>query len=308
MAENEIGYGMGWVRDIPDFRDYTFETDKVKPELKLLGQKSIKDMLKKVGVLAAPSAPLGAAMDLRAWCSPIENQGNLGSCTAHAAMGLMEYYERRAFGKHIDGSRRFVYKVTRNLLQWVGDTGAYIRTTMGALVLFGVPPEKYWLYNIPEFDVEPPAFVYSYAQNFQAVSYYRLDPAGTPPATLLARIKQYINSGLPPMFGFTVYSSIAQAAQTGKIPFPFTGDSVLGGHAIMAVGYNDALQIKHAHAQAPTYTGALIIRNSWGPNWGDHGYGYLPYEYVLRGLAVDWWSLLRAEWIDTGQFGPPAVS
>jgi len=303
MDETGMMLGMGWLPDLPDYRDYTIDTEDIAPKKKELKQKSIKDMLTKIGVTKLPKGGLGAFMDLRSFCSPIEDQGNLGSCTAQAGVGLLEYYERRAFNTYINGSRRFLYKATRNLLGWVGDTGAYIRSTMGAMVLLGVPPEKYWPYIISDFDVEPSAFVYSLGQSYQAVSYYRLDPAGTPPVTLLARIKQYILAGLPSMFGFTVYSSITQAAATGKIPFPFTGDVVWGGHAIAAVGFDDTMQIKHVHPFAPVYTGALLIRNSWGTGWGDNGYGWLPYEYVLRGLAVDWWSLICNEWVESGKFG-----
>src|SRR5574337_216933 len=155
---------------------------------------------------------LPPSVDLRAWCSPIENQGALGSCTANAGAGVVEYFERRAFGHHMDASRLFLYKATRDLMRVTGDTGAYLRTTMGALVLFGVPPEEYWLYTIADFDKEPTAFCYAFAQNFQAIQYYRLDPPGTSKPVLLTRIKTNLAAGLPSMFGFTVYTSISQAA------------------------------------------------------------------------------------------------
>lgn len=296
-------FGMGWLPDYPDFRDYTVEQNEVAPKLKLLGQKEpIKAMLKKVGVAETARVSLPATVDLRAWCSPIENQGALGSCTANAGVGIVEYFERRSFGKHIDASRLFLYKVTRSMLHLIGDTGAYLRTTMGALVLFGVPPEEYWKYIIADFDKEPPAFCYAFAQNYQSITYYRLDPPGTARDVLLNRIKTYLSAGLPPIFGFTVYSSISQANTTGKIPFPTPHETVLGGHAIVAVGYDDNMKIKNTNLGAVETTGALLIRNSWGPAWGSSGYGWLPYEYILRNLAVDWWSLLKNEWIDTGIF------
>jgi C1A family cysteine protease len=303
MNETIHRHGMGWFPDYPDFRDYTAEHTEIAPKLKTLGQKdTIKQMLKKVGVAEPTKVSLPPSVDLKEWCSKIEDQQTLGSCTAQACIGLVEYFERKAFGKHIDAARLFLYKVTRNMLHWTGDTGAFLRTTMGALTLFGVPPEEYWPYIIEDFDKEPSAFCYAFAQNYQAISFYRLDPPGISKDALLKQIKTDLAGGLPSMFGFTVYSSIAQAETTGKIPYPTPGEKILGGHAVVAVGYDDAMKIKNTDSEGVENTGAFLIRNSWGTAWGDNGYGWLPYDYVLHGLAIDWWSLLKNEWIDTGAF------
>lgn len=303
MSETFVIPAMGWLPDYPDIRDVTFQSERVPSKLQALGQPSVKQMLAKVGATTSAPAALPASVDLRPWCSPIEDQKTIGSCTAHAGVGLVEYFERRAFGKHLDASRLFLYKVTRNLLKWTGDTGAFLRSTMYALTLFGVPPEEYYPYNTADFDKEPSAFCYAFGQSYQAISYYRLDPPGTTRSNLLTQIKTYLANGLPSMFGFTVYSSISQGNTTGKIPYPTRGERVEGGHAIDAVGYDDNLKIKNTNASGIETTGALLIRNSWGTGWGSAGYGWLPYKYVLDGLATDWWSLIKSEWIDTGQFG-----
>ena len=296
--------GMGWLPDYPDFRDLTVENDNVSTRLQALGQKdSIQKMLSKAGASKTGKTTLPKKVSLVNWFSPVEDQGELGSCTANAGVGLVEYFERRAFGKHIDASRLFLYKATRNLMKEKGDTGAFLRSTMGALVLFGVPPEEYWPYKITNFDKEPTAFCYAFAQNYQPLSYYRLDPPGTPADQLLTRIKTNLAAGLPSMFGFTVYSSISQAGNNdGKIPYPTKGERIEGGHAIVVAGYDDNMKIKNAIVGSVETTGALLIRNSWGEEWGQDGYGWLPYEYVLQGLADDWWSLLKNEWVDTGNF------
>jgi C1A family cysteine protease len=184
-----------------------------------------------------------------------------------------------------------------------GDTGAYLRTTIGAMVLFGVPPEEYWPYTDDgeKFDKEPPAFCYAFAQNYKTIQYYRHDPPGLLPTAVLSRVKTHLAAGHPSMFGFTVYSSIEMADDRGAIPFPARSERILGGHAVVAVGYDDRIKIANRSSGDET-TGAFLIRNSWRTGWGEGGYGWLPYEYVLRGLAEDFWSILKKEWIDTGEF------
>ena len=176
--------GTGWLSPLPDLRDYT----TVHPEIKAFN--------KKLG-LSAKQHALPEKVDLREWCSPIENQLNLGSCTAQSGVGIVEYFERRAYGKHIEASRLFLYKVTRNLMQVTGDTGAWLRDTMGALVLCGVPDEQYWPYKVADFDKEPSSFVYSLADNFETVKYFCHDPQGVnlPGADVLRSVKQYLDIG-----------------------------------------------------------------------------------------------------------------
>jgi len=301
----ELNHGLGWLPDVPSCKDYTENTPLVASLLEKTAVKSTgavsSSSSSAAGATAGAAPALSPTVDLRAFFSPIEDQGHLGSCTANAAVGLVEYFERRAFGHHIDASRLFVYKTERDLLGWTGDTGAYLRTAMEALTLFGAPPERYWPYDPrpaatnPRYDVEPTAFCYAFAQNYQAINYVRLDPPTITPTQVLNNIRSYLAAGFPSMFGFPVYDEFERPNSLGQIAYPSASSHLYGGHAIVAVGYDDNMMIG-------ADKGALLVRNSWGTTWGLSGYGWLSNKYVTQGLAVDWWTLIQEKWVDTGKF------
>lgn len=263
-------YAFGWHPDLPDFRDWAVDAETKSPL---------------AGLLSAIEPP--PSIDLREFCSPIENQGRLGSCTAQAGVGLVELLEKKDLGKHVNGSRLFVYKTTRNLLGWEGDRGAYVRTTLKALAKFGVCPEDYWPYNVDDFDDEPTAFCYAYASTARALRYFRVDHAGKDRPSVLLTIKKLLSKQFPVIFGYPIY---VFGDLDGHIRMPQEGDRLKGGHAVLAVGYDDNRDIDG-------YKGALLIRNSWGVGWGDKGYGWLPYGYVLDHLAQDFWTITSQDYI-----------
>jgi C1A family cysteine protease len=269
--------GTGWIADDVDERDKTNFIDT--------------------------SAGLPVSVDLREWCSPIENQGAINSCTAHAAITLVEYFQKRASGKYLDASRLFLYKVTRNLLKYQEDKGANARTTMKALAMFGVPPEEYWPYDQTKLYEEPPAFCYALASEYKALEYYRIDVKDVTRDVVLEQIKANLAANRPLMFGAILHQGCAnQAMKTGKFPVPSDSDTNWFGHTMAAVGYDDTIKIQNADSTDIETTGAFLIQNSWGTDWGDSGYGWLPYEYVLRPLSNDWWTILKQDWLDTREF------
>jgi C1A family cysteine protease len=318
-AHSKRPFTTGWQPPTPDMRDYTLEQPDVERISKKLGLKAgIEKDLKKIGTTATSLKSLAfpwlpTKKDLRQYCSPIEDQGALGSCTAQAAVGIVEYFQRRSFQKHVNGSRLFVYKATRNLMGVTGDTGAWNRNAMGALVMCGCPPEQYWPYTDadPDFDAEPPAFVYALADNYEATKYFCHDPLAVnrPTAAVLVGVKMYLAMGIPSVFGFWGFEdgywdngTYVMPYGNGEVYFPGSTDSSLWGHAVVAVGYDDKKKIKNPNTNE-TKTGALLLRNSWGTAWGDNGYGWIPYEFVLKKLAQDFWSLLNMDWVEKGKFG-----
>lgn len=296
--------GMGWLPDVPSVKDYTKDNPKVEELLKKTAfasgakagsAQSGRSQGSGGGAATARAVATTPVVDLRAFCSPIVDQGQLGSCTANAAAGLVEYFEKRAFGRYISASRLFIYKATRDLLGVTGDTGAYLRSTMGALALFGVPPEQYLPYNISKFDDEPSAFCYAFGANYQALQYFRLDPSPLTGDQVLQNIKNFLDAGFPSMFGFPVYDEYMNVPANGLVAYPGANPTLYGGHANDAVGYDDNLMIG-------ADKGALLVRNSWGTGWGLNGYAWLSYKYVTDQLAVDWWSIVEDRWVETGKF------
>jgi hypothetical protein len=293
--------GLGYTPDVPDWRDR--ETRDLVRHVNWMMEHGKKRSDKRV-----PKSRLGGARGGRMparWnlgdggmLSPVEDQLDIGSCTANAVVGMIEYFLRIHAREELDMSRMFLYKCARRLMNVSGDTGAHIRTVIKALRLFGVPPESRWPYRHELLDVEPDPFTFSYAGNFKAVSYACLDIPGSRPAEVLERVKKAVIDGFPVAFGFTVFKSIENMAGW-VIPFPTSQlDEVKGGHAVLAVGYDESIDCGAGG------TGALIIRNSWGTGWGDLGYGYLPYGYLMHGLAQDFWTLYSQDWVSLEQFSP----
>jgi C1A family cysteine protease len=274
---------LGWHRDLPDPRDFSPRDANVSALLK------------------ATRRPRGARTGLPAkvnwqeYCAPVEDQQPLASCTAHACIGLFQYFERRATGRAADPSPLFLYRTSRQLLRWTGDTGASLRTALKAMVRFGIPPAELWPYDPARLDATPDPFLYSFARDYQAIRYVRLDPADGGGADALGRVKAFLAAGFPSLFGFSALRSLTGDAD---IPAPTVYDSVCGGQAAVAVGYDDNRRIRSAR-------GALLVRNSWGSGWGEGGYGWLPYAYVEQRLAVDFWTLLKPDWLDSGEFEHP---
>lgn len=246
--------GYGWLPDLPDGRDFLFGARRPQP------------------------AALPSVIDLRASCSPVEDQGQLGSCTANALAGALEFLEVKDKVPFSDLSRLFIYYNERVVEHTVKtDSGAMIRDGIKTLAAQGVCGETLWPYVISRFAVKPSAACYAQATRHEITSYERLQT--------LDEMRACLAAGYPFVFGFTVYETFESAAvaKTGIVPMPGPAERTLGGHAVCAVGYDD--QEKR-----------FLVRNSWGPGWGIGGYFKMPYAYLeSRNLSDDFWTIRRGE-------------
>jgi C1A family cysteine protease len=270
----------GWRRDLPDPRDYYRDHPSVRAAFGEL----------KKGPQVTPKN-----MDWAKYFSPVEDSQQEKLSTSCACVALAGYFERHATGRRSDGSRLFLFQNARKLSGEAGKCGVDLRTTLKALARFGLPPERYGPSDPSRIEDEPEPFLYAYGRDYESLVYVRLDPIGSAGASVLGNVKTYLAAGFPSVFGFPAFDSLTREAD---VPFPTRFESVLGGSAAVAVGYDDARRIRSTK-------GALRVRMCWGEDWGEGGYGWLPYAYVEQGLAVDFWSLLRPDWLASGEFLRP---
>ena len=252
-------HGLGWIPDTPDQRDRIY-----KPRLK---------MPKK----------LPGVVDLRHTFPPVYNQGALGSCTAQALAAAFDFSRGQQKAPFMHPSRLFIYWNERDIEGTVeSDSGAMLRTGVKVLVRFGTPPEQVWPYVIKKFRQKPPQQAYAEAEKSQTLTYERIL---RPDHNKVGDMIMCLNEGFPFVTGFMVYESFdsPQVARTGIVPMPALSEQALGGHAIVVVGYDR----KKAH---------FICRNSWGEQWGDKGYCYMPFDFLAdANLAADQWTIHMVE-------------
>ena len=237
----------GWIPDVPDGRDHYF--------------------------MAAP-VELPAKVDLTSQCpAKVYDQGQLGSCTANAIAGAIEFDLLKQKQSDFTPSRLFIYYNERVIEHTVSeDSGAMIRDGIKSVNKQGAPHETLWPYKISKFTQKPPAKAFTDALLHQAVSYQRVKQD-------LGQMKTVLASGYPFVVGFAVYDSFEseEVARTGTVPMPGQNEQMLGGHAVLCCGYDDS-------------TSRFIFRNSWGSNWGNKGYFTMPYQYLTdTDLSDDFW-------------------
>jgi len=245
----------GWKRDLPDKRDHIFDTNNYL----LLVEKNCDKI------------------DLREKCPPVYNQGELGSCTANAIACAIQFDEMKQNLENNIPSRLFIYYNERDIEGNINrDTGASLRDGVKCINNIGYCNETQWPYNIEKFTEKPSQECYDYARKHKSLSYKRVQQDES-------HIKTVLNMGFPVVFGISVYESFESenVAKTGIVSLPENDERMLGGHAIVLIGYDEEKRL-------------FTFRNSWGENWGDKGYGYLPFEYVCdKDLASDFWVITK---------------
>lgn len=244
----------GWRPDVPDQRDH---------------------LVTRGGAFLAAYAKLPASVDLRPYCSLVENQGKVGSCTGNAIVGAMELLENKRGGSFYDLSRLFVYWNERDIEGTTSkDDGAIIRDGIKVVASLGVCEETVWPYDVARWADKPIDAAYNDAKRHRITEYARVGQT-------IEEIKGVLAGRFPIVFGFSVYDSFESdaVAQTGIMSMPAISETLLGGHAVLAVGYDDEKQ-------------AVLVRNSWGAAWGQSGYFWMPYDYITNPyLAADLWTI-----------------
>jgi C1A family cysteine protease len=263
MVITPQGHGLGWIPDVPDQRDKFFESETSLQRL--------------------TAAPIPKQVDLRAQCSPVYNQGQLGSCTANALAAAFDFDRHKEGKSFMTPSRLFIYWNERDLEGTVSsDAGAAIRDGVKVLRRIGTPPEVDWPYDITKFTEKPSENCFEIAEKNEALTYMRIR---RPDANKTFYMQACLASGYPFVAGFSVYESFEspEVVKTGIVPMPQPGEKLLGGHAIVVVGYD-------------VDKSWFIVRNSWGDDWGDHGYFYMPFAYLTNEqLSSDFWLIKTVE-------------
>jgi C1A family cysteine protease len=275
--------GFGWLPAAPDFRDYTL---KSAPIAELLARLSMDD---------EHVDELPPAVDLREYFLEVEDQFELPTSAAHACTALVQYFERRAHGRVLRPARLMLHQNAIRIAGSVSSAGGVdLRATLKAMVHCGIGPERYWPYECARLAERPDAFLFSFREPYAGVRYFRIDERKASGRETLDNLRGLLAAGFPACFGMSVPDSLTA---DGQIAYRPTFDVSLGGQALVAVGYDDRW-LRGSR-------GALLIRSSWGPGWGDNGYGWLPYAFVEERLAVDFFTLIHPDWVDSGEFTSP---